>query len=116
MTVDLKLGIHNRYSIVTLIFFIPYVLFQPPATVIMRKIGPRIFLSAITMVWGGTMIVGSSTLQKRHCLSYITRAQSHVLIYAHRALVLSPTGKDYSDFVYFSASSKPVSSPAVHIS
>jgi MFS family permease len=57
MSVDLELGIHNRYSIITLIFFIPYVIFQPPATVLMRKIGPRIFLSAITLAWGATMIV-----------------------------------------------------------
>jgi MFS family permease len=56
MTVDLKLGIHNRYSIITLIFFIPYVIFQPPAVVVLRKIGPRKFLSAITLFWGATMI------------------------------------------------------------
>jgi len=49
--------IGNRYSIIVLIFFIPYVLFQPPAVVILRKIGPRIFLSAITLLWGAVMIV-----------------------------------------------------------
>lgn len=47
----------DRYSVITLIFFIPYVICQPPATVLMRKIGPRIFLSAITILWGGVMIV-----------------------------------------------------------
>lgn len=47
----------DRYSVITLIFFIPYVICQPPATVIMRKIGPRIFLAAITLLWGGIMIV-----------------------------------------------------------
>lgn len=46
----------NRYSIVTLVFFVTYVVFQPPATVIARKLGPRIFLSIITLVWGATMI------------------------------------------------------------
>lgn len=56
MTVDLKL-IGARYNIITLIFFIPYVLFQPPATVVLRKVGPRVFLSAITVFWGATMIV-----------------------------------------------------------
>ncbi len=50
----------DRYSVITLIFFIPYVICQPPATVIMRKIGPRIFLAAITILWGGIMIVSSS--------------------------------------------------------
>lgn len=57
MNVELKLNLHNRYNIVALIFFIPYVIFQPPATVVLRKIGPRIFLSAITLFWGATMIV-----------------------------------------------------------
>lgn len=56
MTVDLKLSIENRYSLITLIFFIPYVLFQPPATVVLRKLGPRIFLTAIVIFWGVTMI------------------------------------------------------------
>jgi MFS family permease len=60
MTADLQLNINNRYSLITLIFFIPYVIFQPIATVILRKVGPRIFLSCITLFWGATMIVRSS--------------------------------------------------------
>lgn len=56
MRVDLKL-IQDRYSIIVLIFFIPYVIFQPPATVVLRKLGPKNFLSAITIAWGATMIV-----------------------------------------------------------
>ncbi|KAE9366459.1 phthalate transporter [Stipitochalara longipes BDJ] len=55
MTVELNL-IGERYNIITLIFFLPYVLFQPPATVVLRKVGPRVFLSAITVFWGATMI------------------------------------------------------------
>lgn len=55
MRVDLRL-IQDRYSIIVLIFFIPYVIFQPPATVVLRKIGPKYFLSAITILWGATMI------------------------------------------------------------
>ncbi len=57
MYADLELEINNRYSLITLIFFIPYVLFQPPATVVLRKVGPRKFLSAIVVFWGATMIV-----------------------------------------------------------
>lgn len=56
MTTDLKMLHTDRYSLVSLIFFIPYVLFQPPATVLLRKIGPRKFLSAITLFWGAVMI------------------------------------------------------------
>jgi hypothetical protein len=59
MVVDLKL-IGPRYNIITLIFFITYVLCQPPATVLLRKIGPRVFLSAITVFWGATMIVSGT--------------------------------------------------------
>ncbi|ROT34495.1 MFS general substrate transporter [Sodiomyces alkalinus F11] len=56
MTVELNLLIENRYNIVSLIFFIPYIIFQPPSTVIIRKIGPRIHLSVICLFWGAVMI------------------------------------------------------------
>ncbi|KAI8956620.1 MFS general substrate transporter [Daldinia sp. FL1419] len=46
----------NRYSIITLVFFVTYILFQPPSTVLIRKVGPRIFLSTITLAWGAVMI------------------------------------------------------------
>lgn len=64
MSKDLEFGTPgiDRYGVITLIFFIPYVICQPPATVIMRKIGPRIFLAAITFLWGGIMIVSSTVL------------------------------------------------------
>jgi hypothetical protein len=52
---DLKLT-GDRYSIVVLLFFITYVLLQPPATVVLRKVGPRIFLPTITLLWGMCMI------------------------------------------------------------
>ncbi|GAM86247.1 hypothetical protein ANO11243_042590 [Dothideomycetidae sp. 11243] len=55
MAYDLDL-IKNRYSIIVLVFFITYVLLQPPATVILRKVGPRIFLPTITLCWGIVMI------------------------------------------------------------
>ncbi|KAF1955205.1 MFS general substrate transporter [Byssothecium circinans] len=60
MKKELKLGVLegsvSRYSIVTLVFFITYVIFQPPATVIVRKLGPRLFLSGIVIAWGAVMI------------------------------------------------------------
>ncbi|KAK4143042.1 general substrate transporter [Dichotomopilus funicola] len=46
----------DRYSIISLVFFVTYVLFQPPSTIIVRKIGPRVHLAAITILWGGCMI------------------------------------------------------------
>ncbi|ERT02741.1 uncharacterized protein SPSK_00499 [Sporothrix schenckii 1099-18] len=56
METDLGLKIGTRYSIITLVFFIPYILLQPPSTVIVRRIGPRIHLSLITFLWGCVMI------------------------------------------------------------
>lgn len=55
MAVDLKL-IGERYSIIVLVFFPIYVFLQPPATVVLRKLGPRTFLPTITILWGIAMI------------------------------------------------------------
>lgn len=55
MGVDMVL-IGSRYSIITLVFFLTYTLLQPPATVVMRKIGPRTFLPATVILWGITTI------------------------------------------------------------
>ena len=33
-----------------------YIVFQPPSTVIVRKIGPRIHLAVITLLWGAVTI------------------------------------------------------------
>jgi len=46
----------SRYSVVTLVFFTTYIVFQPPSTVIIRKLGPRLHLSSITTAWGAVMI------------------------------------------------------------
>lgn len=52
---------NNAYTIVSVVFFLPYAFFQPPATVAIREIGPRRFLAAIVLFWGATMIVSSSS-------------------------------------------------------
>ncbi|CAM1503342.1 Fc.00g081180.m01.CDS01 [Cosmosporella sp. VM-42] len=55
MGVELKLQ-GTRYNIANLVFFIPYVLFQPPSTILLRVIGPRLHLTTITVLWGAVMI------------------------------------------------------------
>ncbi|KAJ5793190.1 phthalate transporter [Penicillium pulvis] len=45
-----------KQSIILLVFFIPYVLVQFPSSILVRKIGPRNFLSGITFVWGVVMM------------------------------------------------------------
>lgn len=49
--------IGNRYSIIVLVFFPFYILFNPVATVCARKLGPRPFLSGITLAFG-LVVVG----------------------------------------------------------
>lgn len=39
-----------------MIFFVPYIIFQPAGTVLTRKIGPRIFLPSICIAWGLVLI------------------------------------------------------------
>jgi MFS family permease len=60
MNVELKLnrfmGTVSLYSVVTLVFFTTYIVFQPPATIIVRYLGPRTFLSFIVVAWGAVMI------------------------------------------------------------
>ncbi|CAH0055902.1 unnamed protein product [Clonostachys solani] len=45
-----------RYNTANLVFFIPYILFQAPATIILRKVGPRLYLGSIVVAWGGVMV------------------------------------------------------------
>jgi hypothetical protein len=56
MYAELKLNIGLRYSTITLVFFATYIVFQFPSTIIIRKLGPRVHLSAITLLWGACMI------------------------------------------------------------
>ncbi|EGX95820.1 phthalate transporter [Cordyceps militaris CM01] len=41
-----------RYAIANLVFFVTYIVFQPPSTVMIRAAGPRRHLSLITLLWG----------------------------------------------------------------
>ena len=56
LNLSVLIGTVSRYSVVTLVFFTTYVVFQPPATIIVRKLGPRIFLSVIVVLWGAVML------------------------------------------------------------
>lgn len=52
MGYDLTLSVGARYSLITLVFFFTYVFLQPPATVILRKVGPKWFLPTTCLAWG----------------------------------------------------------------
>lgn len=48
-----ELGISSRqYSIVLTIFYIPYILAEYPAALLMKKLGPHIMLPALTLSFG----------------------------------------------------------------
>ncbi|EAS30930.3 phthalate transporter [Coccidioides immitis RS] len=56
MNRDLELTVGFRYSVIVLIFFVTYIVCQPFATAIIRKIGPQIFISVIIASWGVVLI------------------------------------------------------------
>jgi hypothetical protein len=56
MAKELGLTVGFRYSIITLVFFTTYIVFQFPSTIIIKKIGPRIHLTTICVLWGSVMI------------------------------------------------------------
>jgi MFS family permease len=53
---DLGLTVGDRYSIITLIFFVPYIIFELPSNIIVRKVKVAIWLGCITMAWGTVML------------------------------------------------------------
>ncbi|KIY01560.1 uncharacterized protein Z520_03112 [Fonsecaea multimorphosa CBS 102226] len=52
MSEDLKTNIGNRYSVLAMIFFVGYCLVDIPATFLVRKIGPALWIGTITTIWG----------------------------------------------------------------
>ncbi|KIY02455.1 uncharacterized protein Z520_02594 [Fonsecaea multimorphosa CBS 102226] len=53
---DLDLEIGNRYTVVLVVFFPPYFLFELPSNIILRRVGSANWLSFIAFAWGCTMI------------------------------------------------------------
>ena len=42
----------NDYNVALLVFFVPYILFEIPANLILKKMAPSTFLSLIMILWG----------------------------------------------------------------
>lgn len=53
---DLRLDISPRYSVAVIMFFIPYILFELPSNIGLRKFGPAIWLSTAVTLWGVVLI------------------------------------------------------------
>ncbi|OAG44073.1 hypothetical protein AYO21_01530 [Fonsecaea monophora] len=54
-----------RYSIITLVFFPTYIVFEIPATLLTRWISPRLFLSSVVMTWA-VILIGTGTWYTRY--------------------------------------------------
>lgn len=62
MNKELQLQVGNRYSVILLVFFAPYVVFELPSNIALRKFGAANWLSLITLLWGITIVcMGLST-------------------------------------------------------
>ncbi|CAJ0544205.1 Ff.00g035000.m01.CDS01 [Fusarium sp. VM40] len=42
----------NDYNMALFVFFIPYILFEVPSNIIIKKISPSLWLASITVLWG----------------------------------------------------------------
>ncbi|KAK5944760.1 hypothetical protein PMZ80_001960 [Knufia obscura] len=56
MDEDLNLSIGDRWSIVLVVFFIPYFIFELPSNIVLRKVGSANWLSFIAFAWGTVML------------------------------------------------------------
>ncbi|KAF5354896.1 hypothetical protein D9756_005469 [Leucocoprinus leucothites] len=56
MGVDLKLLVDQRYNIASMIYFVPYVIFQLPGNLVLRILGPRHWLTFSVLAWGAVQL------------------------------------------------------------
>jgi MFS family permease len=56
MDADLKLTGNNSYSVALLVFFISYFLFELPSNMVLRRVGPPIWLGFLATGWGVIML------------------------------------------------------------
>lgn len=49
---DLELSVGSRYSIVSALYFIPYIIFQLPSNLFLRQLGVRSWLTFCVVAWG----------------------------------------------------------------
>ncbi|KAH8110031.1 MFS general substrate transporter [Phellopilus nigrolimitatus] len=79
MEKDFKLT-SDQYSVILLLFFVSYVIFEVPSNMILTRCRPSLFLSAVCVLWGGiaaAMAAGQNWQQIaaiRFCLGIIEAA------------------------------------------
>lgn len=55
LTVDLKME-KRDYNIALFVFFIPYIIFEVPCNMVLKKMAPSTWLSLIMVLWGTATI------------------------------------------------------------
>ncbi|EAU83773.2 hypothetical protein CC1G_07508 [Coprinopsis cinerea okayama7 len=63
MDKTLELNVGPRYSIVTCMYFVPYILLQLPGNLVLRKFGVRDWLTFLVLAWG-TVQLGMGFIKK----------------------------------------------------
>ncbi|KAF8963681.1 major facilitator superfamily domain-containing protein [Flammula alnicola] len=53
---DLRLHIGSRFSVVSCIYFVPYILFQLPSNLFLRKLGAVHYLAFLVVAWGAVQL------------------------------------------------------------
>ncbi|TRM69110.1 major facilitator superfamily domain-containing protein [Schizophyllum amplum] len=56
LDVDLGLSIGARYSIVSFVYFVPYILLQLPCNLLVRRLGAQRWLAACVVAWGAVQL------------------------------------------------------------
>ncbi|KAF9256907.1 MFS general substrate transporter [Marasmius fiardii PR-910] len=56
MGADLDLQVGNRYSVVTALYFVPFILLEIPANAFLRRIGVRYMMTFIVIAWGAVQL------------------------------------------------------------
>ena len=56
LSTELDLNRNNRYNIALVIFFVPYILFEIPSNILLKKFKPRVWLSVCMFLFGLTTI------------------------------------------------------------
>ncbi|KAH9487295.1 putative transporter C11D3.18C [Psilocybe cubensis] len=56
MAVDLRLTIGERYSIASMIYFVPYILLEIPSNLVLRFMGARLWLTICVVGWGAAQL------------------------------------------------------------
>lgn len=78
---DLKLA-GDEYNTALVIFFVPYVLFEIPGNMLLKKLGPRVWLSLNMLLFGFTTVmqVSTSSMQVKHSYSSHRRVSCKITV------------------------------------